>query len=89
MLWTIAALSALSAAPRAPASAAADDCVSYASSLCNADAHCQAFGLDGDKIQLHGCNATLALTLILTVTLTLILILMLILTLTLTLTVKP
>lgn len=30
----------------------------YASSLCDADQGCHAFGLDGSRIQLHGCNDT-------------------------------
>ena len=37
-----------------------DNCVAYASSLCDADAHCSAFGLYNGHLQLHGCNATVA-----------------------------
>lgn len=37
---------------------AATDCIGYASSLCDADALCRAFGIHGGKIQLHGCNTT-------------------------------
>jgi hypothetical protein len=37
-----------------------DNCVAYASSLCDADAHCSAFGLYDGRLQLHGCNATVA-----------------------------
>ena len=42
MYWTVAA-------------AAAAPCEERAATLCDADPHCAAFGIFGDKIQLHGC----------------------------------
>ena len=43
----------------AAASAVGDDnCVTYASTLCDADPRCHSFGLYNGRIQLHGCNAT-------------------------------
>lgn len=40
--------------------AGGSDCVAYASTLCDADPGCHAFGLHSDKVQLHGCNSTVA-----------------------------
>ena len=33
-------------------------CVDQATAVCNAHSTCKAFGIDGDSIQLHGCNST-------------------------------
>ena len=34
------------------------NCTTMGAALCDADGACEAFGVYGDKIQLHGCNAT-------------------------------
>ena len=37
-----------------------EDCVTYASELCDANPGCEAFGICSGKIQLHGCASTIA-----------------------------